>query len=363
MGTNSSRAHHTSSAGMWCDALPLLIHTEWQKVRNGLRTMGNNSTTAAISAWTQVRCLLGPPLAWHAALHCHSCSKDIDYGRKQLLRHNTLLNWSHIFCMLLHTGCTGSPGSRQRQRDAQQRRVCVTSLQRAEDQHFGRLSSAAVAGRPALHHADAAAAGAPAAEQMRDMTMSDRRDSSKQAYVCTAEQSPSCNAAVELWPRACCVVQQALASAHGEIPATPGIQHIEEVAQRTTEIKEGMEVELTSRVSCAGQHNPAVPVPMRTAEVHVACCRQRLPSSCFWPSQSRSCRSADVQHWRAVWASLMLVQCPCSGICAGRGAQCVLRDGGAPRGRTRLRCAHPCSGGASCACGAAGRPGHPSRFR
>ena len=49
------------------------------------------------------------------------------------------------------------------------------------------------------------------------------------------------------------MVQQALASAHGEIPATPGIQHIEEVAQRTTEIKEGMEVELTSRVSCAGQ--------------------------------------------------------------------------------------------------------------
>jgi hypothetical protein len=39
---------------MWCDALPLLIHTEWQKVRTGLRTVGNNSTTAAISAWMQV---------------------------------------------------------------------------------------------------------------------------------------------------------------------------------------------------------------------------------------------------------------------------------------------------------------------
>ena len=56
-------------------------------------------------------------------------------------------------------------------------------------------------------------------------------------------------------PQACRVLQQALASAHGEIPATPGIQHIEEVAQRTTEIKEGMEVELTSRVSCAGQQS------------------------------------------------------------------------------------------------------------
>jgi hypothetical protein len=48
------------------------------------------------------------------------------------------------------------------------------------------------------------------------------------------------------------LLQQALASSNGEIPALPGIQQTEEVSQRAAEIKEGMEVELTSRVSCAG---------------------------------------------------------------------------------------------------------------
>ena len=47
-------------------------------------------------------------------------------------------------------------------------------------------------------------------------------------------------------------LRQAMASATGEIPATPALPQIEEAAQRATEIKEGMEVELTSRVSCAG---------------------------------------------------------------------------------------------------------------
>lgn len=50
------------------------------------------------------------------------------------------------------------------------------------------------------------------------------------------------------------VALQAIGSSDGEIPAAPGLLHIEEAAQRATEIKEGMEVELTSRVSCAGAH-------------------------------------------------------------------------------------------------------------
>jgi len=39
--------------GMWCDALPLLIQMEWTKVRMGLKSPGNQSTTAAVNAWSQ----------------------------------------------------------------------------------------------------------------------------------------------------------------------------------------------------------------------------------------------------------------------------------------------------------------------
>ena len=44
----------TPGAGMWCDALPLLIQMEWHKARAGLRQVGTSSTTAAVSAWAQV---------------------------------------------------------------------------------------------------------------------------------------------------------------------------------------------------------------------------------------------------------------------------------------------------------------------
>ncbi len=59
------------------------------------------------------------------------------------------------------------------------------------------------------------------------------------------------------------VALQAMGSSNGEIPAAPGLLHIEEAAQRATEIKEGMEVELTSRVSCAGA--PALVIPIKTS--------------------------------------------------------------------------------------------------
>lgn len=39
---------------MWCDALPLLIQMEWHKAHAGLRAVGNQSTTSAVSAWAQV---------------------------------------------------------------------------------------------------------------------------------------------------------------------------------------------------------------------------------------------------------------------------------------------------------------------
>ena len=42
------------AAGMWCDAVPVLLHTEWPKTRQGLTAITSQSTNAAVAAWLQV---------------------------------------------------------------------------------------------------------------------------------------------------------------------------------------------------------------------------------------------------------------------------------------------------------------------
>ncbi len=52
------------AAGMWCDAVPVLLHTEWSKTRQGLTAITSQSTNAAVAAWLQViKALLRQPTA------------------------------------------------------------------------------------------------------------------------------------------------------------------------------------------------------------------------------------------------------------------------------------------------------------
>jgi hypothetical protein len=47
-------------AGVWCDALALLIVSEWPAARRQLLQPQAQSTSVAIQAWMQVGCSCGP---------------------------------------------------------------------------------------------------------------------------------------------------------------------------------------------------------------------------------------------------------------------------------------------------------------